>query len=165
VKKFDMNEFNINPLSSINEMVRRQQDQLNKTLEEASISARAKIEREIRSIELQETLVEQNNELKKLKEIEINFLKSMSEDASKIVNLLESLEMINKTNGIIVEANLLEIEKRLDKMIKSNSPAKLHEVFLEEIKRQMVDKGVDFALQFMIAGLKILITKGINFEK
>jgi hypothetical protein len=165
MKKFDMSEFNIDPLSSINEMVRRHQDKLNKTLEEASISARAKIEREIRSIELQETLVDQNNQLIKLKEIEIDFLKNMSEDTSKIVNLLKSLEMINKTNGIIIEANLLEIEKRLDEMINTTGPEKLHEVFLNEIKKQMVEKGVNFALQFMITGLKTFIAKEIPFGK
>jgi len=158
--KFDISKFNINPLSSVNEMVRKQRDELNKIFEEVGKSNMERKEREIRSIELQETLVEQSNELKKLKEIEINFLKSMSEDTSKIVNLLKSLETINTTNGKIIEGNMLEIERRLDEIIKNTSPDKLHEVFINEIRNQMVDKGVNFALQFMISGLKALIASG-----
>lgn len=156
--KFDIGKFNINPLSSVNEMVRKQQNELNKIFEEVGKSNMERTEREKRSIELQETLVEQNNELKKLKELEINFLKSMSEDTSKIVNLLKSLETINTTNGKIIEANMLEIERRLDEIIKNTSPDKLHEVFINEIRNQMIDKGVNFALQFLLTGLKTLIT-------
>ncbi len=97
------------------------------------------------------------NNLIRLGEIEAGFLENTSEDTSNLVNLLKNLEQINKTNGTITEANMLLIfQYRLDEIITTASPANINQLFLEEVKKQIFEKGIGFVLQFFITGLKVL---------
>jgi len=156
--KINILKASINPLSSINENAKIQEEKRTKMLESIGRANIEKIEREKRSIELQETIVEQNDQSLRLQEIEIDFLKNMSQDTRKIVNLIKSLEIINTQNGKMIESNLLEIEKQLENIIENTSPENLYEAFINETKSSMIDRGVNYAIQFILMGLKTLIT-------
>lgn len=116
-----------------------------------------KIAREKRSIELQETIVDQNDQTIKMKEIELEFLRNMSEDTGQIVNLIKSLEAINLANGKVSEENLLEIQNKLEKIIDNTDSESIYELFIGEVKEQLVEKGVSAALQTIFVGLKMLV--------
>lgn len=118
-----------------------------------------KIAREKRSIELQEIIVEQNNTNNSMKKLELEYLKSMSEDTGQIVNLIKNLETINSANGKVSEENMLEIRKRLEELIKNTNSENMYELFINEVKSQLVEKGVSFGFQFLLTGLKALLVK------
>lgn len=110
-------------------------------------------------VNLQERLVKQSQQALKLQETEIDYLKSMNEDTSKIVNLIKNLESVNAANGKIIEANMLEIEKTLENLVNNTDDESIYELFINEVKKQIIENGVSFGLQFMFTGLKTLITK------
>jgi exonuclease VII large subunit len=106
MEEFDINKsYFINPLSDVMIEHQKEMDRIEEAMEK---SMQEKIEREKKSIELQETIVEQNERLIKLQKIEVNFMRNMSEDTSKLANLLKNLEKTNAINGEIIEANMLE---------------------------------------------------------
>lgn len=138
-------------ISDINKQMRNTQEQIVRSKQE-------EIERQRRSVELLELNANQNGQIIKLKETELQFLKNINEDTTKFVNILYNLEQINKTNGTITEANMLLIQQRLDEMIATAGPANINQLFLDEVKKQIVEKGVGFGIQFIITGLKLLFT-------
>ncbi len=115
------------------------------------------IERQKRNVELLEINANQNEQMLKLKETELDFLKNISEDSSKLVSLLINLEQINKINGTITEANMLVIQDKLDEIVSNSEPTNINQMFLEEVKKQIVEKGVGVGIQFIITGLKYLL--------
>jgi ElaB/YqjD/DUF883 family membrane-anchored ribosome-binding protein len=94
-----------------------------------------------------------------MKKLELEYLKSMSEDTGQIVNLIKNLETINSANGKISEENMLEIRKRLEELIKNTNSENMYELFINEVKSQLVEKGVSFGFQFLLTGLKALLVK------
>ncbi|TYS88963.1 hypothetical protein [Rossellomorea aquimaris] len=118
---------------------------------------RERIEREEKNLEYQKINIDQNKTLIKLQETELAFLNSINDDTSKLVKLLISLEQVNAINGKIVEANMLEIEKRLDEIINKTPSGNLQDELLDEVKKQMVEKGVNYGVQFLITGIKAMV--------
>lgn len=116
------------------------------------------IERQLRTNELLELNVEQNKQLIRLGEVEVSFLEKINKDTLILVNLLNNIEQINRTNGTITQENMLFIQQRLDEIISSANPTSINQLFLEEVKKQIAEKGVSFGLQLFITGIKLLLT-------
>ncbi|WHY93138.1 hypothetical protein QNK12_06525 [Neobacillus cucumis] len=162
--KIKINIPNLNTVNTSNDFVKRMISQTEIGIDEINRSTKERIEREKRTVELLETNSIQNEMLIGLGELEVDFLSKINGNAKQMVELLTSLESINKINGTIVEANLLEIEKRLDGLINNQPSNKLHDIFLDEVKKQIVEKGVSFGLQFFFTGIKALLVREINVE-
>ncbi|MDR7856062.1 hypothetical protein [Tissierella sp.] len=158
-----MDKFNLDKLSEsiglASNKVNTIQQHNKDTVEAISKANRERVEREKRNIELQETIVDQNNQTIRMKEMELDFLKGMSEDTSQIVNLIKNLEAINLENGKISEENLLEIQQKLEKIVKNTDSESIYELFINEVKSQLVEKGVNYGLQFIFTGLKTMFVK------
>lgn len=92
-------------------------------------------------------------------------LKSINSDTSALVSSLNMLEVLNKTNSDISEANMLIIQRQLEEIIEAGKTVgseTMHEMFLNEFKSQMVEKGAGVAIQFFITGIKQLLTGDIS---
>jgi hypothetical protein len=139
--------------NSFADINKRTQQQLN----DVGRLNRERIEREEKNLEYQKINIDQNKTLIKLQETELAFLNSINDDTSKLVKLLVSLEQVNAINGKIVEANMLEIEKRLDEIINKTPSGNLQDELLNEVKKQMVEKGVNYGVQFLITGIKAMV--------
>jgi hypothetical protein len=145
-----------NPMDGIRQSIEQTQRQLRYASEHIQNSKLEEIERQERNNKLLEINADQNEKMLKLKETELDFLKNISEDTSKIVGTLNSLEILNRTNGTITEANMLIIQQRLEEIIANSGPTNINQIFLEEVKKQIVEKGVGVGIQFFIVGLKQL---------
>jgi hypothetical protein len=144
-------------LRNINNLNAKFKRQTEEHLAQVARANKEKVEREEKSLEYLELNANQNKQLIKLQETELTFLNAINDDTRKLVNLLKSLEEINIINGKIIEANMLEIEKRLDELIERTPPNDLQQTLLNEVKKQMVEKGVNYGVQFLITGLKALV--------
>lgn len=155
--KFNLSKISENILNNNSNLFRDMESDNKKTMEAISKNNREKIEREKRSIELQETIVNQNDKALSLQELEVDFLKNMSEDTSQIVNLIKSLETINSVNGKISASNMLEIQETLERLVENTNSESIYELFMNEVKLQLVEKGVSYGMQFLFTGLKTLL--------
>ena len=145
------------PMKNINQMMADSNRLLNHSQKQMADARAQEVERQERNNELLEINVNQNTEMIKLQNMEVGFLESISGDAAKLVDLLKSLEVINQTNGTITEANMLLIQQRLDEIIENTEPANINQLFMDEVKNQILEKGVGFGIQFFITGLKLLL--------
>lgn len=143
-------------MDSIRQSLAKSQRQMQENLQQIAQNRQDEINRKERSNELLEINLRQNEQMLKLQQTEVDFLKSISGDTAKLVNLLTNLEQINKMNGTITEANMLLIQQRLDELIANSGAANVNQIFLDEVKKQIVEKGVGFGVQFLITGLKLL---------
>lgn len=144
-------------MNNLNQAIAQSQRQVQIVHEQMRRNRAEEIERQERTNELLEINTSQNEQMIQLKEKELDFLGKINEDTKQLVNLLKSLEQVNILNGKIIEANMLEIERRLDEIITNTKPENLQETLINEVKNQTVEKGVNYGIQFLITGIKTLI--------
>lgn len=141
-------------LNKFNAESRRRIEQIQKLVAE---SKKLEIERQERTNELLEMNVIQNNELLELKKLEIDFLKSIDSNTAILVELLIDLEKTNMSEGNITQEDMLLIKQKLDEIVKNTDPTKITRLILEEAKKKIVEKGVNYGIQYIIMGIKLLI--------
>lgn len=146
-------------LNKFNAESRRRIEQIQKLVAE---SKKLEIERQERTNELLEMNVIQNNELLELKKLEIDFLKSIDSNTAILVELLIDLEKTNMSEGNITQEDMLLIKQKLDEIVKNTDPTKITRLILEEAKKKIVEKGVNYGIQYIIMGIKLLIKLNEN---
>lgn len=119
------------------------------------------IARQERSNELLEINAIQNKEIIKLHKTEVVFLENIDGNTATLVQLLGDLEKTNQKLGNITKENMVQIQQKLDEIIGNSAGLNVSELLLEETKKQIIEKGVGFGIQFIITGLKLLFKANV----
>lgn len=139
----------INPIQDI---ITNQQLEIQKTfkfVDEANAEKRRLVyereEREIESLSIQkESLYLQN--------LMLFFMQLINKDNKQIVENLQSLIEVVDFGFKVEEGNLALIEKEIQ-VIKENTKNS-QKKFIEIVKEKMAEKGVEYAIMYMLVGLK-----------
>lgn len=115
------------------------------------------IARQERTNELLEINGLQNDTMIELKRTEVEFLQNIDGNTAALVELLSDLELTNRALGSINHDDMIEIQRRLDEIVKNGTPKNIRELLLDEVKKQIADKGVNSGVQLLIIGIKKLI--------
>lgn len=145
------------PMQNIKQTIADSQRRMNESLNQVSQAKAQEIERQERNNELLEINVNQNEEMLRLQTVEVEFLQNIDGNTAALVQLLGDLESANQAIGSINHDHMVQIQQKLDGIIDKSSADSVSELLLEEFKKQIVEKGVSYGVQFLITGLKALV--------
>lgn len=116
---------------------------------ELDIKRREKEQREIESLELQKESVN-------LQRFMLFFMQSINKDNKQIVESLQNLIDIANYGVEMEEGNFLLIEQELNEIKNTISEVNKEQYFIQLAKDKLADKGVEYAIMFILTGLKTL---------
>lgn len=141
----------IDPIQSMLSKQEEERQKLFKSIDEQNAEKRRLVyEREARekeSLDIQKEALD-------LQKLMLFFMQSINRDNKQIIENLQSLIEVVDFGFKVEEGNLALIEQEL-KAIKENT-GNVQKKFIDVIKEKMVEKGVEYALMYMLVGLKSL---------
>ncbi|MBU3105140.1 hypothetical protein [Clostridium gasigenes] len=145
----------IKMINPIQDSMRNQQLEMQKTfkiVDEANVEKGRLVyereEREIESLAIQKELLD-------LQKLMLFFMQSINKDSKQIIENLQSLIDVVDFGFKVEEGNLALIEKELQS-IKENTE-NVQKKFIDIVKEKMAEKGVEYAVIYMLVGFKSLI--------
>lgn len=141
----------IDPMRGINQRIKEINESSQVLVRQIGNKNSERVEREKRSLELQEESLE-------IQKLLLFLTQCLNKDNKEIIEKLQSLiDTVNFGNKIN-EGNLLIIEKELEK-IKVCSENK-QEKFISIATEKLAEKGVEFTIMFLLQGLKQMFMNG-----